>query len=197
MVLLKMRQLCIHELTNVNRTNDVEKFWDLERFGQDCPLEGTSVENRFGVVCSEKLMDRLLIDKKRVAKCVADSREKKLKAERENTAWSDNALHINGWRYRGTLDAELVTQAICAGFVKKPDICQIRDRDREDNATGIVFVIVMLIIGFVIIATMLFYKRSLTKLRTTFCEGVMLVRSQMDSRACTLSQSAQVDVGER
>jgi len=194
-----VRQLCIHELTKVARTDThkghvveyAEKFWDyVERFGEDCPLEGTSAENQFGATCSEKLMDSVSIDKTLVAKCVAESSEKKLKAERENVAWSDNALRINGWRYRGTLDAELVTRAICAGFVKKPDICQHivtpANVFREVKTTGIsvgVFFIVVLIIGFVVLATMLFYKRSLTKhMRTTFREEVMLeVRSQMDA----------------
>merc|ERR1712137_428119 len=195
-----VRQLCIHELTKVARTDTIkdlhiveyaEKFWNyVERLAEDCPLKGSSVEKQFGAACSEKLMDRLSIDKTLVAKCVADSQEKKLKAERGNTAWSDNALRINGWRYSGTLDAELVTRAICAGFVQKPDICQHivtpANVFREVKTTGIsigVFFTVMLIIGFVILAAMFFYKRSLTKqMHTTFREEVMLeVRSQMDA----------------
>merc|ERR1712007_26320 len=157
---------------------------------EDWPLKGASVENQFGVACSEKLMHRLSIDKTLVAKCVAESQERKLRAERGNTAWSDNALRINGWRYSGTLDAELVTGAICAGFDKKPDICQHivtpANVFREVKTGGIsvgVFFTVMLIIGFVMLAAMFFYKRSLTKhMHTTLREEVMLeVRSQMDA----------------
>jgi len=195
-----VRQLCIHQLTKVARTDTVkdlhiveyaEKFWNyVERLAEDCPLAGTTAENQFGAVCSEKLMDHVSIDKSFVAKCVAETQEKKLKAERENTAWSDNALRINGWRYSGTLDAELVTRAICAGFVKKPAICEHivtpANVFREVKTTGIsvrVFFIAMLIIGLVTLGAMFLYKRSLTEhMHTTLREEVMLeVRSQMDA----------------
>merc|ERR1712137_1518945 len=148
------------------------------------------LEHQFGAVCSEGLMKHVGIDPLEVAKCVKSSTQSKLTAERENTAWSPSALRINGWRYSGTLDAELVTRAICAGFVKKPDICQHivtpANVFREVKTGGIsvgVFFTVMLTIGFVILAAMFFYKRSLTKhMHTTLREEVMLeVRSQMDA----------------
>merc|ERR1712137_702057 len=195
-----VRQLCIHELTKVlctDTTKDLhiveyaEKFWNcVDRLAEVCPLKRTTVENQVGVACSEKLMDRFLIDKTLVTKCVAGSHEKQLKAERANTAWSDNALRINGWRYSGTLDAELATRAICSGVVKKPYISQHlvtrANVFREVKTTGISvgsFFTVMLIIGFVILAAMFFYKRCLTRhMHATLREEVMLeVRSQMDA----------------
>lgn len=47
--------------------------------------------------------------------CYAQTRLDKLAKQREDTAWSPRALRINGWRYSGTLDPDLVTRAICAG----------------------------------------------------------------------------------
>merc|ERR1711920_629980 len=42
----------------------------------------------------------------------------------ENTAWSPRALRINGWRYSGILDPDLVTRAVCAGFISQPKECK-------------------------------------------------------------------------
>merc|ERR1712113_323006 len=49
---------------------------------------------------------------------------KKLDYERKNPAWSPRALRINGWRYSGILDADLVTRAICSGFTVQPAECK-------------------------------------------------------------------------
>merc|ERR1712137_1249913 len=194
-----VRQLCIHELTKVARTENpkraiveyAEKFWDyVERLAEYCPLQSTDPAYQFGSECSHTLMKHVGIEVEEIDKCTVKTKEKKLHAERENKAWSPRALRINGWRYSGTLDAELVTRAICAGFVKKPDICQHivtpANVFREVKTGGIsvgVFFTVMLIVGFVILAAMFFYKRSLTKhMHTALREEVMLeVRSQMDA----------------
>ena len=32
-------------------------------------------------------------------------------------AWSPRAIRINGWRYSGMLEADLVARAVCSGFI--------------------------------------------------------------------------------
>merc|ERR1712176_366545 len=58
-----------------------------------------------------------------MGECVSQTKERKLKEERDNTAWSPRALRINGWRYSGMMDADLVTRAICSGFISQPSEC--------------------------------------------------------------------------
>merc|ERR1719188_2700661 len=43
--------------------------------------------------------------------------------QRQHPAWSPRALRINGWRYTGMLDPDLVTRAICSGFITVPKEC--------------------------------------------------------------------------
>jgi hypothetical protein len=136
-----VRQLCIHEETRVPRRRAdkllqnlpqkeqhsvlyAEKWWDyVERLPEKCPLDGETAEASFGTTCSYKLMDELGIDSARVKECVAATKNKKLESERINQAWSPRALRVNGWRYNGMLNADLVTRAICSGFVKSPREC--------------------------------------------------------------------------
>lgn len=204
-----IRQLCIHETTKVKRTNldDIrmgkvfatveyaQAFWDyVERFAEACPLDADSEDSRFGEACSERLMGRVGINIDKVKKCVRESKIDKLKHERENIAWSPRALRINGWRYSGTLDADLVTRAICAGFVKQPKECATlvepvnpwkNDQPRDDDqGVGLsTFILALCVVAGITLAGLLLYKRSLTKhIHTTLREEVMLeVQAQMDT----------------
>merc|ERR1712032_1619986 len=60
-----------------------------------------------------------------------NTKQEKLANERENSAWSPRALRINGWRYSGILDADLVARAVCSGFINQPEECQqlLKPRD--------------------------------------------------------------------
>jgi hypothetical protein len=133
-----LRQLCLHQLTKVERpfyadlttsaaTRPVysKEFWDyIEIFSDACPLDGRTPEHQFGKPCSERLLTKVGVDVNRIDQCVVDSKEQKLKEQRDNTAWSPRALRINGWRYSGILDVDLVTRAICSGFVSTPAECK-------------------------------------------------------------------------
>jgi len=201
-----IRQLCIHEVTKIKRINlddssagaavveYAEPFWQyVETMPDSCPLDGPTADARFGKACSETLMGSLGIDIDKVKRCVRISTAEKLRHERENIAWSPRALRINGWRYSGTLDADLVTRAICAGFVKQPDACgQLLepvdpfkyDKPPETEGVGLgTFVMALLAVAAVTLAGLLLYKRSLTKhIHTTLREEVMLeVQAQMDT----------------
>merc|ERR1711865_250046 len=102
-----------------------EPYWNyVEKLPDSCPVAGGSSEDsKFGYACSKKLMEELGIDTTSVDKCVMDTKDEKLKEQRNHQAWSPKALRINGWRYTGMLDADLVTRAVCAGFTEKPTEC--------------------------------------------------------------------------
>lgn len=197
------RQLCIHELTKVQSlardgapgiVEYADKFWNyIEIFPDRCPLEGANEASRFGTVCSEGVMKEVGLDIDAVADCVRRTQREKLKQERKNTAWSPRALRINGWRYSGALDAELVTRAICAGFVKQPAECTqlLAPRDpfipesyKNPPPAGIsvgAFVTTTVIISLVMFAALLLYKRTLkSQMDRSIRDEVMLeVQSQM------------------
>jgi hypothetical protein len=146
-----VRQLCIHEETRVPRSRQdtitkkqnmvfyAEKWWDyVERLPEECPLDGSDDASAFGSTCSYKLMDLLGISSQKVQQCVSATKDAKLESERTNQAWSPRALRVNGWRYNGMLSADLVTRAICSGFVKSPPECEdlLRPRDPTVKYVG-------------------------------------------------------------
>jgi len=207
-----IRQLCIHETHKVKHIdlddnslaqNEVklgmnvkeyaEKFWDyVEVFPDRCPVDADNADGRFGKICSERLMSSLGIDIDKVKQCVRDTMFDKLRHERENIAWSPRALRVNGWRYSGTMDADTVTRAICAGFVKQPDACaamvepvnpfKVDQPVNEGVGLGTFFMAMFAFAG-ITLAGMLLYKSSLTKhIHSTLREEVMLeVQAQMDT----------------
>lgn len=197
-LLENVRQLCLHEIYKKQRkTNDVnlegatqvwyaEEFWNyIEKLLERCPLE------TFGEECSKALMTELGIDYARISTCVATSLESKLEKEREHSAWSPRALRINGWRYSGILEPDLVTRAICSGFIVQPKECSdlIKPRDPFEHynptqSEGISFgTLIAWLLGTLVVAfaALLLYKRFLKKeMRATLREEVMLeVQAQM------------------
>jgi len=142
-----VRQMCIHELTKVSTHGGQHEghehapveyaapFWDyLEKFQERCPLDGSSPTERFGLECSKKLMAEVGVDAEGVMSCAASTHDEKLKKHRDHTAWSPRALRINGWRYTGMMDADLVTRAVCAGFTEKPKECEELISERDPTA---------------------------------------------------------------
>jgi len=198
-----VRQLCIHDMYKAPRTSIggaleqgktlveyAAQYWDyMEKFMDRCPLEAATPDARFGQACSERLMKEVGIDVSKVTNCMQSTQSGKLQHEKENTAWSPRALRINGWRYSGILDADLVTRAVCAGFVVVPKECKelISARDPfvsyfeqglQQSSDGVSFgTLVRSLLG--IVAFMFIglcaYKRYLQKeMRTQIQEEVML-----------------------
>jgi len=137
-------------------------------------------------------MKSLHINEKLIQDCVKDTSEEKLKDQRDHSAWSPRALRINGWRYSGMLDADLVTRAICSAFIEQPKECEtlLSPRDPKDDYVGLpapsgvsfkAFVTVLLVAAAIALAGAFLYKRSLKEsVRTTLREEVMLeVQAQM------------------
>jgi len=204
-----VRQLCLHDLTKVAAVQhgpsipanmppsvlplQVEysaQFWDyIENFMNECPLNGGEPDRRFGKVCSHRLLTKAGGNKltQAVQQCVDETTEQKLKKQRENIAWSPRALRINGWRYSGVLDADLVTRAICAGFINTPAQCKLIIEARDPfklynrasrRGSGLSFQQLigwLFIISAVFITLMLLYVRHQRKeLRDQVREEVML-----------------------
>jgi len=194
-----VRQLCIHQLHK--KTQDHSKsrhkieyskeYWDyIEIFGDECPVQGSSADRRFGAECSERVMKKVGITSSSVQKCMDDSYSSKLSSERAQTAWSPRAIRINGWRYTGQLDADLVMRAICAGFVDQPKGCldlpepvsMARWQASARKAGLSTFLPMLLIVVLFAFVGLFCYRRSLTKhIHNALREEVMLeVQAQMD-----------------
>jgi len=201
-----VRQLCIHELTRVARSREdstgvrpivfyAEKWWDyVSLLPARCPIDAEAKESRFGTVCSERLMSEVGIDVEQVKTCASTTAVKKLESERINKAWSPRALRINGWRYSGMLAADLVTRAVCSGFVSKPAECDALTAPRDPTEKykgapqedGVSFKTLAgtgaAIIVFVALIACLYKRFIEKKMRTQIQEEVMLeVHNQMAS----------------
>lgn len=206
-----VRQLCIHEKTKIARTDldavrtnkppveYAEKYWDyVEKLAEACPMETTSTrpDDRFGTECSEKLMSKLRIDVSEINHCIIDNKEKFLRQQREETAWSPHALRINGWRYSGTMDADLVTRALCSGFIEQPSECKRlveptnpfkafhpHQAVATDGVSIGTLISALFVVAILAVGALFFYKKSLTKsIHTALREEVMLeVQTQMES----------------
>lgn len=199
-----VRQLCIHEKYKVSRTPDAasihkieyaSQYWDyVSQSLDECPLDGQDPLKRFGKACSERLMQQVGIDATAIDDCFTRTRLDKLKKQREDVAWSPRALRINGWRYSGALDADLVTRAICAGFITQPDACKtltepmhpVLKKIYQTTAGGVSFssfFMTLLVIIALAAGGLFLYKKSLTNhIHSTLREEVMLeVQAQMGS----------------
>lgn len=202
-----VRQLCIHELytksmderisyqqhpTSESALYAAEWWLYASNYLDECPLDGKSENAKFGPTCSLLAMKKFGIhDVEKVEACVAQTAEQKLQQQLTFTAWSPRALRINGWRYNGQLDGDLVTRAICCGFVETPQKCKALIEPRnpflpfaQSKETGVSFsqmveaIVATALFG---ICIMYFYKRALTRhVHTALREEVMLeVQSEM------------------
>jgi len=206
-----LRQLCLHEQTKVRgRSREyedhkappefAEKYWSyMEQFQDRCPILGAGDESRqFGPACSYQLMRDVGLseaDLGALRECADVGRNtQELERQRSHTAWSPRALRINGWRYSGIWDAELVATAVCAGFAREPEEClevKVKDRDffrayvplaMRSNGISLGTMFAWLLVTVAIVAGAFFlYKQYLKKeMRFTIREEVMLeVESQM------------------
>jgi len=209
-----LRQLCLHDRTKVpSRSREyqdhktppefADKYWSyIEQFQNRCPITDATGDEakQFGPVCSYQLMKDVGltdVDIGAIRECAdvgSQSGMEALKGQMNHTAWSPRALRINGWRYSGILDAELVATAVCAGFSKEPEEClEVKAVDRNffkayvpmsmrSNGVSFGTMIAWLLVTVAIAAGAFFmYKQYLKKdLRASIKEEVMLeVESQM------------------
>lgn len=135
-----VRQICLWHKTAVASDPLVDGlfsqfWWDyVNRVYDYCPWEertfsiedmGKNGMGRFGSeTCSYELMVVLGVDIADVQRCVRHHSDQLLEESARENAWSEQAIRINGWRYRDALDPETVLKAVCAGFVNKENICE-------------------------------------------------------------------------
>jgi len=201
-----VRQLCIHEATKVARSSMevsrsglaveyAEKYWDyMEKYPERCPVDGTG-SKKFGEECSIEVMKEVRIDADEIVQCAMTSKVEKLRQQLKDTAWSDQAIRVNGWRFKGIVTADLVVRAICSGFIHQPAECSKLVEKRDVFVPYVVpvsggvsfgellaWLLATVALGFV---CMLMYKRYLKKeMRSTLREEVMLeVQAQMGEYA--------------
>ena len=195
-----VRQLCIHEMTKIPTSSFTDlqaektvveyagQYWDyVQRFAEECPIDAKAKEEyRFGKACADRVARAVGLDVAKIQNCIGTTRDEKLKKERANTAWSPRALRINGWRYTGMMDADLVSRAVCSGFIRPPQECDaLKQRnpfEKYDGARasdgGVSFGMFLFWIALIIVVSclsMLFYKRSMkVHMQQTIKEEVML-----------------------
>merc|ERR1740121_755955 len=121
----------------------------------------------------------------RVVACMTINMTTLLQRERDNQAWSPRALRINGWRYSGVFDADLIAKAICSGFTQQPMVCANITHERNPfqpyvvtKVEGLSFGKVLqlfFLMGACMLTMMFFYRRHLSRqIRTSVREEVML-----------------------
>lgn len=126
-----VRQLCLwHKYAMANNvlTDGLysPQWWEyVTVVYEHCPWQDPFPADRFGSeACSYKLMRDLLVNTNMIATCVKESANQLLEESANTQAWSEFALRINGWRYRGPLDPELVLKAICASYLRPESVCE-------------------------------------------------------------------------
>ncbi|CAD7937680.1 unnamed protein product [Amoebophrya sp. A25] len=127
-----VRQLCIWEETAVRDPEHPQsgerrrswKYWEyVTSYLSSCPVHSDDPETRFGEKCSENLMRSKGIDPEPVRQCMQNTMDDKLKAQKNNVAWSKYAVRINGWRFAGAIEPDGITRAICSAYVTPVPEC--------------------------------------------------------------------------
>lgn len=122
-----VRQLCIWETTAESGPGGArysQPYWDyVVAFFRQCRLEGSG-SSGFSQACAEKVISRIPeIPRQAVDTCQIARTDELLVDQIQEVAWSSLALRLNGWRYSGPLDPEMVLTAVCAGYNVRPHEC--------------------------------------------------------------------------
>lgn len=123
-----LRQLCIYDNYKISAgsKSTSEMYWNYMQYftsSQGCNYENG--DRKISKACSERVMKAVNIDTEKINSCTsASSATQRLEDEVESMAWSVTALRINGWRFSGSLSADLVLKAVCSGFPDQPSICE-------------------------------------------------------------------------
>merc|ERR1712228_714593 len=107
-----------------------------------------------------------------------------------NVAWAPLAIRINGWRYAGNLEKDLVAKALCSGYTVQPPECAIilRGEDLLSNFVNegkwnwnqIVLGSIVILASIALLTTIIMKKCFARTFRRALQEEVMLeVQSAM------------------
>jgi hypothetical protein len=129
-----IRQMCILENTlieDVHSNTETQfsvKYWFyIREFLNSCPIQGQGT-SQFGEACGDVQMNKFLTEAEQTAvrTCMAETAEAKLDLSRSQVAWSTRAVRVNGWRFSGPTDVDVIGRAICSAFVEEnlPEACR-------------------------------------------------------------------------
>lgn len=200
-----VRQLCLWHKTSAAPDPVVDApysaaWWAyVSRIYAFCPFEEEVASNRFGSrECSYRVMKSLNINTDIIDQCVRHHADKYLEESAKSVAWSEQALRINGWRYSGALDPEIVLKAICSGYATPTPACEellngwlrrtmmlLRHRATKALMSEDTFGFLMGAIGFLTVINAYLYRGYIKRfLKKQMREEVMLeVQSQMSDYA--------------
>lgn len=118
-----VRQLCLWHSTAIAPAGEAsgrfsQEWWEYVSTIDDyCPFDAVERPRRFGSKsCSFQRMESLGINIAQMDSCVRLNSGGYLQESAHEGAWSEQALRINGWRYKGPLDAEVLLKAICSAY---------------------------------------------------------------------------------
>ncbi len=156
-----LNQKCIF-----NYANEKEKiklyFEYMIHFNEECIMK-----RNFNAACSLEAMDLAGISPKDINECVYNSfdasqkeretlgykakvpnklLDEEIDARQEHFIMKLPTMLINNRLYLGNLRADYIFEALCSGFLTKPDICRGEIGYHEDKTSTITIVIVILII---------------------------------------------------
>jgi len=199
-----VRQICLYKMTQkIDEKYEYAPFqaiafsaewWEyVTKIHDMCPLQSHIPGMRFGSeTCSIAVMKGMKIPVDYVETCFSNKAGKYLEKAAEEHAWSEMALRINGWRYRGPLDPMTVLKAVCSGYTDVPLECNDLIRGVLGNLgraflgqsavlSKKTFAFLMIAIVLTSIANCFVYRRYISKLiRRQMREEVMLeVQQQM------------------
>ena len=125
-----VRQICIWKEQN-------EKWWDyINKFNEKCASNfGASTTE-----CSKQVANESGVDFAKVETCVKTQTsallEEELKVAKEANAQGSPTIIINGSQYEGGRSPNDILTAICAGFNKKPEACNVKLDGNAPAAQG-------------------------------------------------------------
>jgi len=201
-----VRQLCLWHTTATGGPNEAKyssQWWVyVTRLMDFCQMTAPDRVNRFGSsACSWRIMETVAgLNAETLSKvedCVKNNQDKYLEEQARQQAWSEEALRINGWRYQGALDPQIVLKAICSGFATPISECDgllagpftqtmfIAVHSLTGGFSTTSFVLMILGILILTVVNCYLYRRHLLKLiKRQMREEVMLeVQSHMSEYA--------------
>lgn len=195
-VLENIRQKCVYEYAYYNL--DIKKrelFWKyMENFYEKCINE-----EKFNEDCSDKILEKLKIDKKSIQKCVSDSfigsslekDDKNARKLLKNTILEKDyelrnmyhvskvpSITINNRLYLGTFRSEYIFESLCSSLMKKPEACNF-EVYFDKNVKGFSFLSFLVIIGVVVFLNVLMF---------CVCKGFMRNNIQEKIEATNINQ---------
>jgi len=157
-LLVDIYQYCVYQNLYVNKTNDYSYFYTMIEYNFFC-LQDLKDSNTTNLECMKKIISNTEIDT--CFKSNVDlNQEKQVK---DSSIFSDGVLFktshgikfepqilINSRIIRGDLSAKEVIEALCAGMIKKPEVCYTNGGFTKKSGGKKTMSIIILVCGLVL-----------------------------------------------